>query len=106
MRHLGVEPPAAPLPKVVVAYLGEAAKLEALKLAQALHSQNLGAMLTPGDRSLKAQLKSANRAGASFALILGEDEVKAGQVMVRDMRDSSQTTVNRDSLLDWLIERL
>ena len=106
LRHLGVEPPAAPLPKVVVAYLGEAAKLEALKLAQALHSQNLGAMLTPGDRSLKAQLKSANRAGASFALILGEDEVKAGQVMVRDMRDSSQTTVNRDSLLDWLIERL
>jgi histidyl-tRNA synthetase len=106
LRHLGIEPPPEPSPKVTVSYLGETAKLEALKLTETLHNENIGALLTPGDRSLKAQLKSANRYQATFALILGEDEVKAGQVTVRNMNDSSQTTVKLDDALNWLKERL
>jgi histidyl-tRNA synthetase len=91
---------------VAVSYLGKAAKLEALKLVQTLHQKNIGALLTPGDRSLKAQLKSANRLDAAFTLILGEDEVKAGQVTVRDMANSSQTTIQLGALVSWLEERL
>jgi histidyl-tRNA synthetase len=106
LRHLGIEPPPEPLPKVTVSYWGEAAKLEALKLVEMLHHENIGALLTSGDRSLKAQLKSANRLNAAFALILGEDEVKAGQVTVRDMSNSNQITINLDVLLSWLKERL
>jgi histidyl-tRNA synthetase len=106
LRHLGIQPPPEPLPQITVSYLGDAAKLAALALVDALHREKIGARLTPGDRSLKAQLKSANRVNAAFALILGEDEVKAGQVTVRDMRDSSQTTINRDILLNWLKEKL
>ncbi len=106
LRHLNVLPPAEPLPQVTVSYLGDAAKVSALQLVEALHRENIGAQLTPGDRSLKAQLKSANRVKAAYALILGEDEVKAGQVAVRAMQDSSQTLINRDVLLQWLKERL
>jgi histidyl-tRNA synthetase len=106
LRHLGIEPSAEPLPQVTVSYLGEAAKLEALKLAGTLHTENIGALFTPGDRSLKAQLKAANRSNAAFALILGDDEVEANQVTVRDMSNSEQTTVDRNALLDWLKERL
>ena len=73
---------------------------------QTLHQDNIGALLTPGDRSFKAQLKSANRANVAYALILGEDEVKAGQVTVRDMNDSSQTTVNLAAVSGWLKDRL
>jgi histidyl-tRNA synthetase len=106
LKHLGVEPPAEPLPQVTISYLGQTAKLAALKLAQTLHGQNIGALLTPGDRSFKAQLKSANRAQVAYALILGDDEVEAGQVTVRDMNDSTQTTVSLDALPGWLKERL
>ena len=106
LRHLRIEPPPESLPEVAVSYLGEVAKLEVLKLVQTLHHENIGALLTPGDRSLKAQLKSANRLNAAFTLILGEDEVKAGQVTVRDMVNNSQITIQLDALVSWLKERL
>ena len=106
LRHLGIEPPAEPLPPIAICYLGETAKLHALKLIVRLHRENIGAQLMPGDRSLKAQLKSANRNNAVFALILGEDEVEAGQVTVREMDSSTQTTISLDSMLLWLKERL
>lgn len=106
LRHLGIEPPPEPLPGATVSYLGEAAKLAALKLVERLRRENIGILLTPGDRSLKAQLKAANRAKAAFAVILGEDEVKAGQATVRDMSNSQQTRVVLADLPAWLRQRL
>lgn len=106
LKHLGVDPPEEPLPGVTVSYLGETAKVAALKLVQNLHAENVGALLTPGDRSLKAQLKSANRANAAYAIILGEEEVQAGRATVRDMADSSQTTVDLNALPGWLKDKL
>lgn len=106
LRHLGVEPPPAPLPKVTVSYLGEAAKRVALKVVEELRQANIGSQFTPGDRSLKAQLKAADRINAVYAIILGEDEVKAGQATVRKMLDSEQTAVKLTNLVGWLTERL
>jgi histidyl-tRNA synthetase len=106
LRHLGVEPPPEPLPQVTVSYLGDEAKLAALRLVETLHQENIGAILTPGDRSLKAQLKSANRINAAFAVILGEDEVRAGQATVRDMSDSEQITLNLAAVPVWLKDKL
>lgn len=106
MRHLGIEPPPEPLPQVTVSYLGQTAKPVALKLAQTLRTQNIGALFTPGDRSLKAQLKAANRMAAAFALILGDDEVAAGEATVRNMADSSQIRVPLAELVDWLKARI
>ena len=106
LQHLGIEPPVEPLPQVTVSYLGEQAKLAGLKLVDALHNEKIGALFTPGDRSLKAQLKTANRIKASFAVILGDDEIEVGQVLVRDMRNSEQHLVKLEALAVWLQERL
>jgi len=106
LQHLGVEPPSEPLPQVVISYLGEPAKLAALKLAETLRSENVGALFTPGDRSFKAQLKTADRIKAKYAIILGEDEIKAGQATIRTMADSQQTAVKLDQVVAWLKERL
>jgi histidyl-tRNA synthetase len=106
LRHLGLQPPAQPLPQVTVSYLGEAAKIVALQLVESLHYRHIGAMLTPGDRSLKAQLKSADRLNVAYAVILGEDEVKAGQATVRTLSDSQQSQVNLADLPDWLTQRM
>lgn len=106
LRHLGVTPPPEPLPRVTLSYLGEPAKLAALKLVEALRNENIGVLFTPGDRSLKAQLKAADRIGAAFAIILGEDEIKAGQATVRSLADSQQAQVALAQLPGWLKERL
>jgi len=55
-------------------------------------------------RSLKAQFKSADRNGARFIVILGEDEVKNGTLNLKDSSDKSQVTLNRDELVDKLKE--
>lgn len=55
------------------------------------------------DRSMKAQMKAANRSGASVAVIVGPDEVDAGTVVVRPLRsDAEQRTVSRTELLTHL----
>ncbi len=102
MQHLGIEIPAEPTPKITVSYLGETAKLVALRVVRSLHAANIGAVLTPGDRSFKAQLKAANRRQAAFAIIIGEDEAAAGQATVRDMASSEQTQVAVSELVAWL----
>jgi histidyl-tRNA synthetase len=51
-----------------------------------------------GTRSLKAQMRQAQKLGAPIALILGEDEVAAGEVTVRDMRRSEQTRLRQDAV--------
>jgi histidyl-tRNA synthetase len=106
LRHLGVEPPPEPLPGVTVSYLGDQAKLAALRLLETLHNEQIGALFTPGDRSLKAQLKAANRISAAFALILGEDEVQSGQVTVRDMTNGEQTKISLADVPGWLKDKL
>jgi len=67
-----------------------------------LRSAGLGATCAFGDRSLKAQLRTANKSGAAFALILGEEEVRAGQVVVRDMAKGEQRTVALEEVVAWL----
>jgi histidyl-tRNA synthetase len=89
-----------------VSYLGDQAKLAALRLLETLHNEQIGALFTPGDRSLKAQLKAANRISAAFALILGEDEVQSGQVTVRDMTNGEQTRISLADVPGWLKDKL
>jgi histidyl-tRNA synthetase len=102
MQQIGLPVPAEPSPGVMVAYLGETAKLAALRLVEELHAADVGALLAFGDRSLKAQLKSADKAGVAYALILGEEELKAGRVLVREMASSQQTEVPLEAIVGWL----
>jgi histidyl-tRNA synthetase len=53
----------------------------------------VSAVTAAGGKSLKAQLRQANALGARFTVIIGEDEVKAGTVTLRDMSGASQETI-------------
>ncbi len=99
MKQEGIEPPETPKPRVFVAYLGAEAKAAAVVLAQELRTAGVGAAALWEDRSLKAQMKQADRAGAAYTLIIGDDEVRDGLVMVRRMADSTQTAVPRSEVL-------
>jgi histidyl-tRNA synthetase len=72
--------------------LGAAARREALRLARRLR-RDVPARVDLSGRSLKAQLRSVGRAGTKVALILGEDEMRKGEVLVRDLAAGEQSTV-------------
>jgi len=62
-------------------------------VASRLRRSGIGVIQALGDRSLKAQLRHANTLGARFAVIIGEEEIKAGTVILRDMTGARQETV-------------
>ena len=76
-----------------VVALGEAAQAEGFKLLNSLRQQGLSAAMDFAGRSMKAQMKQANKLGAKYSVILGEDEIADGVVMLRSMEDSSQAKV-------------
>jgi histidyl-tRNA synthetase len=92
LKKQGVPVPALPRPRVYIAALGEEALQQAIGLAAGLRRGGTGT-LVGGGRSLKAQMRQANSLGASHVLLIGEDELKAGTVTLRDMSGGSQRTV-------------
>ena len=76
-----------------VVALGEAAQSEGFKLLNNLRKAGLSAAMDFAGRSMKAQMKQANKLGARYALILGDDETAEGVVMLRSMSDSQQEKV-------------
>jgi histidyl-tRNA synthetase len=62
-------------------------------------------MLDPEGRSFKSRMKQADKLGARFVAILGEDEMAKGVVTVRDMARSTQEDVPRERALEHLKEK-
>ena len=69
------------------------ARIVAMKLAGALREEGVSADLDYGGRGMRAQFKQADRAGASYATILGEDELARGVCTVRDMASGEERVV-------------
>lgn len=94
-------PPVA-RPTVFLTYQAEGAKLAAYRLVEELRSQGIAADISFGDRKLGKQLGTADKAGAQFAVILGEDELATDSVTLRDLRAASERRVQRSELLELL----
>ena len=84
--------PELPSPKYLVANVGDDARGAALELAVRLRRAGIGAILSKGSRGLRGQMRQANALEIPFTLILGDDEIAKGEVVVRDMQTSSQET--------------
>jgi histidyl-tRNA synthetase len=85
MKEQGLAAPAAPAPQVVLVHLGQPAKTAAIVLLQQLLSRGVQAQIGFGDRSMRSQMRGANRLGARFALIIGEQELAEGVVVLNDL---------------------
>ncbi|MGE5603565.1 MAG: histidine--tRNA ligase [Nitrososphaerales archaeon] len=102
LKTQGIQPPALPAPRVQVSPLGEQARVAGIKLVRQLREAGIGALLAFGSRSLKSQLKSADKANVDYTLILGEQELAQDTVLVREMATSQQTPVNSAEIVNWL----
>jgi len=86
--------------------LAPAAQDKALLLQRALRRAGVSALLDPEGRSFKSRMKLADKLGARFVAILGEDEIKKGAWTVRDMEGSAQEDVPEARVLDHLKEKI
>jgi len=98
LKKQDVPIPALPRPQVFIAYVGDEAKDEAIKLASTLRRAGIGVIEAIGSKSLKAQLRQANNLSAHFTVIIGEQEIKTGTVILRDMTTAQQQSVPFDQL--------
>jgi histidyl-tRNA synthetase len=78
----------------------------ALALTHELRAAGFRADRAFDRRSMKAQMKQADRAGASLALIVGDQETADGTVTVRDLQSSQQESVSRADIVDHVRKRL
>jgi len=81
-----------------VAPMGEAAEKHSVKLVRELRSAGLSVELGL-DSKLKRSLELANKMGARFVLMVGENEMAAGKYALKDMKSGQQETVERDQLV-------
>jgi histidyl-tRNA synthetase len=91
---------------IYVVNLGEAAEKYALKLSEILRSHGLKVVLNSGGSSFKSQMKRADKSGAAFAVILGDDEMKEGVAQVKSLRAGNvQSKIPLDELAAFLLKQ-
>ncbi|MCB8985491.1 MAG: histidine--tRNA ligase [Ardenticatenaceae bacterium] len=95
LQEQGIAAPETPQPTVLVAHFGGKTKETAVTLTYKLRAAAVGTRLAfaRDKRSLKSQMREANRWNVRTVLILGEDEVAAGLVTVRPLDGGEQTQV-------------
>jgi histidyl-tRNA synthetase len=91
--------PALPAPHAYVVHQGEGTLEFGFVLAEELRGQELHVVLHAGGGGFKAQMKRADGSGAAYALIIGEDELRAGEVSLKPLRtDQPQLRVRREAV--------
>lgn len=98
----GVELPDPGITDVLLMPMGDAAKSACVQLVYRLRRAGVRADTDHVGRGLKAQFKYADKLGAKVAVVLGEDELKSGNVKVKDLAAREETPVALDSLIDYL----
>jgi len=82
-----------------IAFLGNSAKKVGMELARQLRKDGVECLIEYRDRNLKNQMSRANKLGAAWVLIIGEDEVKANRYQLKNMETGDQQEVRAEDIL-------
>lgn len=96
LHEQGAHLPGASAPDIFIANIGQGAA--ALSLSNALRKFNIAAEMDHGGRSLKAQMKLADKLGARFSLVLGDNEVLSGVAALKDMKTGEAADFKLDDI--------
>ena len=106
LEESGVEIPGPDSPRLYIASMGDAAQIKAMSLVASLRRDGIYAECDAVGRSLKAQMKYADKIGAEKVLIIGDAELESGRANLRDMRGSlgenTQTEIEIDKVSEYL----
>lgn len=91
---------------IYVAVVNEEVKNEAYKIVNEIRNQRIKAYIDYQDRSLRAQMRQANKLQSKFVIVVGEDELKKGKVVLKDMEAHTQSEISKKDLVPILKEKL
>ena len=98
LQNEGIEIPNEGLYDLYIGARGEDGKLASFKLANALRTRGIKTEINHMGRSLKAEMKYANKIGAKFTVVLGDDELQTGNAKLKRMSDGEQFEVNLNNI--------
>jgi histidyl-tRNA synthetase len=92
-------------PDLFIAALGAKSQTLAFDWICKLGLDGIRVEMDLADKSLKSQMKRANRLGAPYVLILGENELEAGEALLRNMQTKEQTSISLENIVDDIKSR-
>ncbi len=98
LKENGIEIPEKPYIDLYIGAIGNDAKLASLKLANTLREEGLRCECDHTNRSVKAEMKYANKINAKFTVILGENELDTYSAKFKRMDDGQQFELKLDDL--------
>ena len=95
----GIDLPGIPQPKVYAVAIGNAAQEAILPILQELRQAGFYAEYNPEKSSFKAQMKAADNSSAEYAIILGEDELTKGLLILKNLKNSAQESLSLSEVM-------
>lgn len=89
---------------VFIVPIGDEAHQLAVLLLQQIRAADLRADMAYGERGLKGAMKAADKSGAQYAVVIGDEEVSNAQVQIKNLGDSSQVQVAQGDMVAHLIQ--
>ncbi len=102
MNQCGVTIENPNLPKLYIASMGKTAENRALTIVNELRTAGIVADCDVMSRSLKAQMKYADKIGAKYVLMLGDNEIETGKAIIKEMATSEQTEISLDEIAAFI----
>lgn len=99
MEAQGCEFPEAEKPDLFIVALGEKATLKAVEIAKDMREEGFSALLDLNQRSVRAQMKYADKLGAKFNVVIGDNEVAAKTAKLKNMQTGEETEINLDTFV-------
>lgn len=102
----GIELPTPGACELYIAPMGENASLEAMKIVHDLRAGGISSQTDVAGRSLKAQMKYADKIGARYTMVLGDNEIEQGKANLKNMDNGEVTEVELESLAEDFMQFL
>ena len=104
LESQGIKLPEAKRPELYIAPIGKKASLTAARLSQALRQSGVAVQFDIVGRSVKAQMKYANKLGARFTVVLGDDDIAKGKIKVKNMDTGEVTEMDLEEFDEEFLE--
>lgn len=99
MEAQDCEFPQAEKPDLFIVALGEKATLKAVEIAKDMREEGFSALLDLNQRSVRAQMKYADKLGAKFNVVIGDNEVENKIAKIKNMQTGEETEINLDTFV-------
>ncbi len=100
MEAQGIEIPTPTGCEIYIAPMGENASLEAMRITADLRASGICAQTDVAGRSLKAQMKYADKIGARYTMVLGDDEITQGKAKIKNMDNGEVTEISLEDFAE------